>query len=131
MSPVWICPNANRCCLARNPETVAPCSRNRDQVSGVKRSRKNAINGDDSRDGGGCEFIDEPRAADLGEFADLHDQEGKVAIITGGTSGVEEATAHLFAKEGAKMVILARREEQSLAVQQAICAEGGDALFIP
>ena len=56
--------------------------------------------------------------------------EGKIAIVTGGNSGIGEATAHLFAKEGAMVAILARSEDQGLKVQEAIQREGGEADFI-
>ncbi len=54
--------------------------------------------------------------------------EGKVAIITGGNSGVGAATAKLFAKEGAKVIISARREAQLEAVAEEIRQAGGEVL---
>lgn len=56
--------------------------------------------------------------------------EGKTAIITGGNSGVGEATAIRFAREGANVIITARREEQLMAVAEKIKAEGGSVLAI-
>lgn len=51
---------------------------------------------------------------------------GKVAVITGGNSGVGEATAKLFAKEGATVVITARREAALEKVADEIKEAGGD-----
>jgi NAD(P)-dependent dehydrogenase (short-subunit alcohol dehydrogenase family) len=56
--------------------------------------------------------------------------EGKVAIVTGGTSGIGRATAVAFAREGAKVVVTGRREEQGLETVKLIEEIGGEGLFV-
>ncbi|MDK1384013.1 SDR family oxidoreductase [Sinorhizobium sp. 8-89] len=53
--------------------------------------------------------------------------EGKVAIITGASSGIGRAAAVLFAREGAKLVVNARREHELALLARQIADEGGEA----
>jgi NAD(P)-dependent dehydrogenase (short-subunit alcohol dehydrogenase family) len=59
--------------------------------------------------------------------------EGKVALITGGDSGIGRAVAVLYAKEGADVAIVYLPEEQTDAqeTERAILEEGCEALLIP
>src|SRR5437016_1343575 len=54
--------------------------------------------------------------------------EGKVAWISGATSGIGEATARLFASEGARVALIGRRLALSRRLAAELKSEGGEAL---
>jgi NAD(P)-dependent dehydrogenase (short-subunit alcohol dehydrogenase family) len=56
--------------------------------------------------------------------------QNKIALVTGGTSGIGEATALLFAREGAKVAITGRNEWRGHAVIEQILEGGGQAIFL-
>ncbi len=57
--------------------------------------------------------------------------DGKVAVVTGATSGMGEASAKRFAQAGARVVVAGRNKERGKKVRDAICKDGGEALFLP
>ena len=56
--------------------------------------------------------------------------DGKVALVTGGSSGIGKATALAFARAGANVVIASRRVTEGEETVHEICKKGGDAIFV-
>src|SRR5579859_4190617 len=56
--------------------------------------------------------------------------EGKVGLVTGGTSGIGRDASILFARAGAKVVVAGRREVEGKETIEQIRAAGGEGLFV-
>ena len=56
--------------------------------------------------------------------------EGKVILVTGGSSGIGRASALAFGREDAKVVVSARRDQEGRETSALIKTEGGDAVFV-
>ena len=59
----------------------------------------------------------------------MNNIKNKVVIITGASSGIGEATAYRLAKDGAKLVLGARREAKLQAIVEKIKVAGGEAVY--
>jgi NAD(P)-dependent dehydrogenase (short-subunit alcohol dehydrogenase family) len=66
-----------------------------------------------------------------GGFAMAGRVEGKVALVTGGASGLGAESARRLAREGAKVVLTDMAAEAGPAVADAILDAGGAAAFLP
>lgn len=56
--------------------------------------------------------------------------ENKIALVTGSASGIGEGIAKVFARHGARLILVDRQEQKGRQVEELIRSEGGEAYFI-
>jgi NAD(P)-dependent dehydrogenase (short-subunit alcohol dehydrogenase family) len=56
--------------------------------------------------------------------------DNKIGVVTGATSGIGEAVAIMYAKEGAKVVAVGRNESKGTELVNKIAGNGGEAIFV-
>lgn len=119
---------------ARNSKTERPGTRERSKSRATSNSRPKPPFPKQRQKMSGDEWKQQPRPQWRGEdYLPAGKLKGKVALITGGDSGIGRAVAILYAKEGADVAILYLPDDQKDAeeTQGAIEAEGRRCLLLP